>query len=244
MASEILRPGERLDDLLIKNLKIIQHEQEFCFSLDAVLLAHFVAVRSGATVIDLGAGTGVLGLLLLARGAGAVTGIELNPYMADMARRSISVNGLTEQAQIINADIRDVTGLLPGGETDLIISNPPYRPPGGGFVSPNSSVAMARHEISAGLFEFIAAARFLVKYRGRFAMVHLPERMAEILKAMSEAGLEPKRLRLVYPGPDKKPKFLLVEGVRGGKPGLDVLPPLYVYGPDGGYSPEIQAYYR
>jgi tRNA1(Val) A37 N6-methylase TrmN6 len=68
--------------------------------------------------------------------------------------------------------------------------------------------------------------------------------MAEILKAMSEAGLEPKRLRLVYPGPDKKPKFLLVEGVRGGKPGLDVLPPLYVYGPDGGYSPEIQAYYR
>lgn len=244
MASEILRPGERLDDLLIKNLKIIQHEREFCFSLDAVLLAHFATVRSGATVIDLGAGTGVLGLLLLARGAGAVTGVELNPYMADMANRSISVNGLAEQAKIINADIRDVAALLPSGETDLIISNPPYRPTGGGFVSPNSNVAMARHEISAGLLEFIAAARFLVKYRGRFAMVHLPERMAEILKAMSEAELEPKRLRLVYPGPDKKPKFLLVEGIRGGKPGLDVLPPLYVYGPDGGYSPEILAYYQ
>jgi tRNA1(Val) A37 N6-methylase TrmN6 len=98
--------------------------------------------------------------------------------------------------------------------------------------------------LTATLADVIAAARYLVKYRGRFALVHLPERMAEILKAMTDAGLEPKRLRLVHPYPDKKPKFLLVEGVRGARPGLEVLPPLFVYSAPGEYSREIMEYYQ
>jgi tRNA1Val (adenine37-N6)-methyltransferase len=244
MASDLLRPGERLDDLLISNLKIIQHEKEFCYSLDAILLAHFATIRPGVSAVDLGAGTGVLGLLLLARGAGSVTGVEINPAMADMAGRSARLNGLEERLKIFRADVRQVAELFPSGREELVIANPPYRPIGGGFVSPNHQVAVARHEVAGELADFIAAARFLVKYRGRFAMVHLPERLPEILKAMVDAGLQPKRLQLVYPSLERKPKFLLVEGIRGGKPGLDVLPPLFVYGADGQYSREIMAYYK
>jgi tRNA1Val (adenine37-N6)-methyltransferase len=238
-----LRPGERLDDLLIGNLKIIQHEKEFCFSLDAVLLAHFATIRPGWASADLGAGTGVLGLLLAARGAGQVTGVEINSYMAHMAERTIELNGLSERLHVVCADVREIKNVLNAGEMELVVANPPYRLQGGGLISSNDRIAAARHEISGRLEDFIAAASYLVKFRGRFAIVHLPERMPAVLQSMMKYGLEPKRLRLVYPSIEQKPKFLLVEGVRGGRPGLDVLPPLFIYGSDGNYSKEINAYY-
>lgn len=241
---KLLLPGERLDDLMIQGLKIIQQENEFCFSLDAVLLSHFAFVRQGASVVDLGAGTGVIGFLLITRGAGQVVGIEISPAMAQMAARSVELNGLTEQMRIIAGDFRQIDQLLPGGMAELVVSNPPYRVLGGGYINPNDKVARARHEITANLDDVIAAARYLVKYRGRFTMVHLPERMAEILKKMSDAGLEPKRLRLVYPNVSQKPNMLLVEGIRGAKPGLEVLPPLVVYQSDGSYCEEIREYYK
>lgn len=246
MASEqvVLKPGERVDDLIINNLKLIQHPEEFCFSLDAVLLAHFASVRQSGKVADLGAGTGVIGLLLVARGAAAVTGIELNPAMADMASRSAKLNGLEDKLRIINGDLRLITDLLPGGNFELVVSNPPYRPIGGGYISPNDQVAMARHELTASLTDIVAAARYLVKYRGRFAMVHLPERLAEITLAMCQAGIEPKRLQFVYPRVDKKPNMVLIEGVRGAKPGIDVLPPLLVYTTTGNYSENIMKLYE
>ena len=242
--NNLLYPGERLDDLLINNLKIIQCPDEFCFSLDAVLLAHFATRRVGQEAIDLGSGTGVLDFLLISRGAKQVTGVEISPKMADMATRSVLLNGLDEQIRIINGDLRSLKGVLPAGECELVLSNPPYRPVGGGYISPTSGVARACHELTANLADVVAAAKYLVKYRGRFAMVHLPERMAEILNVMSHEGLEPKRLQLVHPYANKKPNILLVEGIRGGKPGLDVLPPLIVYNADGRYSDEIMAYYE
>lgn len=239
-----LMPGERVDDLVINNLKLIQHPEEFCFSLDAVLLAHFASVRQNGTAIDLGTGTGVIGLLLLARGASTVTGIEINTEMADRAGRSARLNGLADRLHIINNDLRQVQELLPGGGFELVVSNPPYRPVGGGFLNPNDKVAMARHELTASLTDVVAAARYLVKYRGRFAMVHLPERLAEIMLAMCQAGIEPKRLQFVYPRVDKKPNMVLVEGVRGAKPGVEVLPPLLVYTADGNYSEDIMKLYE
>ncbi|WP_371376277.1 tRNA1(Val) (adenine(37)-N6)-methyltransferase [Sporomusa aerivorans] len=239
-----LKPGERVDDLIINNLKLIQHPDEFCFSLDAVLLAHFASLRPGGTAVDLGAGTGVAGLLLLARGAQAVTGIEISADMADMACRSACLNKLEDRLSIIHGDLRRIKELLPGGHYELIVSNPPYRSVGGGYISPNDRVAMARHEVTANLTEVVAAAKYLVKYRGRFAMVHLPERLAEITLAMCQAGIEPKRLQLVYPASNKKPNMVLIEGVRGAKPGLDVLPPLIVYTNNGCYSEEIMKFYR
>jgi len=241
---EPLLPGERLDDLLIGQLKIIQNESEFCFSLDAILLAHFVMVRQGASVVDLGTGTGVIALLLAARGAGQVVGVELSQPMAAMAQRSVILNELQDKVKIVQGDLCKVKGLLPSGHYDLVVSNPPYRPVGGGYISPNDKVAMAKHEVTATLQDVINGAKYLVKTRGRFAMIHLPERMTEILVAMSQAGLEPKRLQLVHSAIDKKPKMLLIEGIRAGQPGLEVLPPLIVYKPDGSYSDEIQKYYK
>jgi tRNA1(Val) A37 N6-methylase TrmN6 len=239
-----LLPGERLDDLLIDDLKIIQKEREFCFSLDAILLAHFASVRQGCAAVDLGAGTGVLGLLLVARGAANVVGVELSSHMMEMAQRSADLNGLNEQLSFLCCDVREIKqSSLASGQWDLVVSNPPYRKPGHGFISPTNGVAAAKHELKGTLRDFIAAARYLIKYRGRLAMVHLPERTAEVLKEMSDAGIEPKRLQLVYPAPGKRPKLLLVEGVRGGSPGIDALPPLFVYGADGRYSPEIMAFY-
>lgn len=240
----LLKPGERVDDLIINKLKLIQHPDEFCFSLDAVLLAHFASARQSGCAADLGAGTGVIGLLLIARGMASVTGIEINADMADMACRSAQLNRLADRLSIINGDLRRVQELLPSGGFELVVSNPPYRPVGGGYVNPNDRVAMARHELTASLTDVVAAARHLVKYRGRFAMVHLPERMAEIMVAMCEQGIEPKRLQLVYPRLNKKPNMVLIEGVRGAKPGIEVLPPLLVYKKDGNYSEDIMKLYE
>lgn len=239
-----LKSGERIDDLIINGLKLIQHPDQFCFSLDAVLLAHFASVRPGSTVVDLGTGTGVIGLLLLARGAGTVTGLEINSDMADMARRSARLNGLEDKFTILNGDLRQVKEYMPSGSIELIVSNPPYRPVGGGYINPNDKVAVARHELTANLAEVVAAAKYLVKYRGRFAMVHLPERLAEISVAMCQAGIEPKRLQFVYPAVNKKPNMVLIEGVRGANPGIDVLPPLIVYTTDGKYSEDINELYK
>ncbi|MDR7866101.1 MAG: tRNA1(Val) (adenine(37)-N6)-methyltransferase [Sporomusaceae bacterium] len=246
MANELLRPGERLDDLLIGELKIIQQAGQFRFSLDAVLLAHFATVKRGAAAVDLGAGTGVLGLLLAARGAKRVTGVEINPDMVDMANRSIAVNSLGDRLAVVWADVRAIPGgsLLEGRSCDLVVANPPYRPLGGGEVNPREELALARHEIAGGLDDFAKAAAFLLKEKGRMAMVHLPERLADVVGALRGAGVEPKRLRLVHPAPGKAAKLLLAEGVRGARPGLTVEPPLYIYGEDGRYSGEIMAYYR
>ncbi|CUH95446.1 hypothetical protein P22_1517 [Propionispora sp. 2/2-37] len=243
MNAERLYPGERIDDLQINNLKVIQHREEFCFSLDAVLLAHFATVRPDDRAVDLGTGTGVIALLLTARGINSITGVELNGLMADRAVRSVQLNRLEEKISILQADLRTLKGVLPAGGYGLVVSNPPYRPVGGGYLNPRDSMAMARHEITATLMDVILAARYLVKYRGRFAMVHLPERMPEILKVMSDAGIEPKRLQLVYPSCRKSPNMLLVEGIRGARPGLKVLPPFIVYRDDGGYSEEFLTYY-
>lgn len=240
-----LHDGERVDDLMVGHLKVIQHENEFCFSLDAILLSHFVTVRPEVRVVDLGTGTGVIAFLLTARGAGHVTGLELNPTTADMAARSVLLNQLEGKVSILRGDLCRVKELLPSEGYELVVSNPPYRPVKGGYLSSNDNVAKARHEVTATLQDVIHAARYLLKYRrGRFAMVHLPERMAEILTAMSQAGIEPKRLRLVYSSLDKEPVMLLVEGVKGAKPGLRVLPPLVVYKPDGSYSHEILQWYK
>ncbi len=241
----VIGPEERVDDLIIDQLKVIQHEEEFCFSLDAILLSHFATVKPDIKAVDLGTGTGVIALLLAARGAKHVTGVELSPSMADMAKRSVILNKLKEKVAIMQGDLCKVKDILPSDSYDLVVSNPPYRPVGGGYVSPNDKVAQAKHEVTATLNDVVNAARYLLKYRrGRFAMVHLPERMAEILTAMSRADVEPKRLQLVYSSIAKKPTMLLVEGIRGAKPGLEVLPPLVVYKPDGSYSNEIMQYYK
>lgn len=239
----VLYPGERLDDLAIDDLKIIQDDSAFRFSLDAVLLAHFATVRRGDRVVDLGTGTGVIPLLLTTReSVSEIVGIEIRPEVADRAARSVIQNGLSPKIRIVEGDLREVRTLLPGFRAELVTANPPYLPIGTGETSPREDVATARHEICSNLFDVVRAAAYLLGSAGRFAMVHRPNRLVEILGTMSGARLEPKRLQLVHPRAGKGPNLLLVEGIKDARQGLQVLPPLFVYDHEG-YSSEIKAIY-
>lgn len=240
----VLEAGERLDSLGINDWHVIQREDEFRFSIDAVLLAHFATVKIGALAADLGTGTGAVALFLLARGCNAITGYEIDPRMTGMANRTAALNGLSGRFQVISGDIRCMRELSPAGRFDLVTANPPYRMAFSGRVSPQAGLARACHEITAGLGDFIRAAAFILKFRGRLAMIHLPERLPDICGEMRSAGMEPKRMRLVHPMLDRSPKMVLIEAVKGARPGLSVMPPLAIYCSPGIYNQEILSYYR
>ena len=240
-----LNPGERLDSLGIKGWRIIQHTDEFRFSVDAVLLAHFATIKPACIAADLGCGTGAVALFLLARGCSSVYGIELEPRLVSMAQRTAKFNALDNRFRIIQGDIRTVRELGVAGAFDLVTANPPYRLPGTGRISPKRGLARACHETEASLDDFVKAAAFLLKFRGRLALIHLPERLPDLFVAMRSAGFEPKRMQLVQPLPAKAPTMVLVEAVRGARSGgLTVLPSLIQYRQSGVYSEEILAYYR
>lgn len=240
-----LQDGERIDDLGVRGWRIIQREDEFRFSLDAVLLANFATVRGDSRAVDMGTGTGAVGLFLLSRGVATVSGLELNPCLAGMAARTATLNSLSDRMQIICGDVKQIKSNYFAGAVDLVTANPPYRLPSSGQISPKTGVAMARHETAAGLREFVQAAAFLLRNRGRLAMIHLPERLTDICIEMRNAGLEPKRLRFVHPFSDRAPRMVLIESVKSGAhAGLSVMPPLVVYQARNIYHPEVMSYYR
>lgn len=199
-------------------------QSEGCFPLggDTLALGRFATVRRGWRVCDLGCGTGALGLLLLARADNLqLTGIELNPAAAQLARQGLAENNLT--GTVLTGDLRE-PGHLPPGAFDLMVSNPPW------FQTERGrSGGMARSEEACTLLDVCAAARRGLKNGGRFALVHRPERLADVMEGMRTAGIEPKRMQLVQHRPDSHPSAVLLEGVRQGKPGLEILPPQYLH---------------
>lgn len=244
MCDVTLNPDERLDDLLCGGKRIIQNTKEFCFSIDAVLLAHYPKCHKNWRVLDLGTGTGVMPLLM-ADEVKEIHAVELNPVMADLARRNVILNKLEEKIFVAEGDYRGIKDLYKPESFDLVIANPPYRPLLQGQLNNLSGVARARHEITATLADVVAAARYALKYHGRFAMVHLPERIGEIMVAMHENHIEPKRMQLVQPKPDKTSNLVLIEGVAYGNPGgLKVELPLIVHNADGSYTDEILKIYN
>ena len=237
-----LHRPERVDDLGLGGLRIIQHPRSFCFSLDAVLLAHFVRLRLQDQVVDLGAGNGAISLLLAARGARVVAAVELDKAAASRAARSIQLSRRSGQVQVHCGDYRQALPHLPGGIWDVVVANPPYFQPERGRSSLEKG--LARQEVTATLADVLKAARRLVRFRGRVALVHRADRMVDVLTAMREVKLEPKRLQLVQPREGAPANLLLIEGVHGGKPGLEVLPPLAVYEADGSYTAQLRACYE
>lgn len=233
--TDMLRPHERLDDLVLDGMKLIQRDDQFCFSIDTVLLAHFGPVLRGPA-LDLGTGTAAIPLILTARGATDVTGVELNPVMADIARRNAALNGRDDRIRIVEGDYRRIKEWSPSGYYSVVYANPPYREKSRGAYSETDGIRRARHEETATLDDVMEAVKYALKYRGRFRMVHITERLTDILESMRRHGVEPKTLQMIHGRPDKKAKLFLVEGVRGGSAGLDVLPPLIVHEADGSYS--------
>ena len=237
-----LGPHERLDDLMVRDRRLIQNEQEFCFSMDAVLLAHFPQGRGREQILELGTGTGVIPLLM-ADEAAHITAIELNPVMAELAVRNVRLNGLAENIQVLAGDYREIEKLIFRESFDLVVANPPYRPLGKGKGSTLTGVARARHEVTATLEDVCRAARFALRFGGRFALIHLPERLAEIFSCLQKYQLEPKRLRLVADRPGSRPRLALIEARQGGRSGLAVEPALFVREATGEYTRELLEIY-
>ena len=237
-----LRPHERIDDLSLGRRRIIQRTDEFCFSMDAVLLAHFPTLTGRERVLDLGTGTGVIPLLV-ADFAAHITAVELSSVQAGLAVRSVRLNHLTDKITVREGDYRDPPALFACGEYALVFSNPPYRPVTSGALSMGAR-ATARHEITATLADTVHAASYALRHGGRLAMVHLPERLSEIILALHAEHLAVKRLRMVQPRADRAPNLMLIEAVKGAAlTGMRHEPALIVRDAEGRYTEEIRSIY-
>lgn len=239
-----LKAGERIDQLMTVDLEIIQSSEVFSFSLDALLLNEFtyIPTRANVKIVDLCSGNGVIPLLLSQRTKGKIIGIELQERLADMAKRSVELNHLGGQIDILQADIAQALDYVDPDSVDVITVNPPYYAVDEtGRQNPNPHLAIARHEIHTNLDQVLSISSKLLKMNGRFFMVHRPERLVEIMDRMRAHRLALKQIQFVYPKKDRQANILLVEGIKDGKEtGLKVLPPLYIHGEDGQYLPEIR----
>ena len=240
----MLKPNERIDDLQRNNYKIIQDPERFCFGMDAVLLSEFAKAKEGDRVIDLGTGTGIIPILMEAKTrASDLTGLEIQPESADMARRSVELNHLESKIRIVTGDIKEASSLFGAATFDVVTSNPPYMTEHHGITNEKSPKAIARHELLCTLEDVISQAAKLLRPGGSFYMVHRPFRLVDIIVLMREYHLEPKRMKLVYPYIDKDPNMVLIEGLRGGRPRMTVEKPLIVYKEPGVYTDEIYEIY-
>ncbi|WP_334078062.1 tRNA1(Val) (adenine(37)-N6)-methyltransferase [Paenibacillus sanfengchensis] len=239
----VLYEKERVDDLLTHELGIIQSDEVFSFSMDAVLLARFAQIPGRGNVLDMCTGNGVIPLLLSTRSRANIEGIEIQPRLADMARRSVEMNGLTERIRIREGDLRELAKQKDRPVYDAITVNPPYMPLTSGDLKINPYQAIARHEIHCTLEEVIAAAMRLLRPGGKFFMVHKPQRLGEMMTLLRQYRLEPKVVRFVHSRIGAEANMVLMEALRDGKPDVRVQPPLIVYEESGNYCPEIMNIY-
>ena len=240
----VLKENERIDDLQRNGYRIIQNPDKFCFGMDAVLLSGFARAKEGSRVLDMGTGTGIIPILLAAKtGAAHLTGLEIQEESADMARRSVALNGLEKKIAIVTGDIKEAGDLFDAASFDVITCNPPYMTSKHGLTNPEDAKAIARHEILCTLEDVITQTARLLKPGGNFYLVHRPFRLAEIMVLLHACKLEPKRMQLVYPFVDKEPNMVLIEANRGGRPRMTVEKPLIVYKEPGVYMPEIYDIY-
>ena len=249
-AQELLRPGEKIDDLQRSGLRIIQDPARFCFGMDAVLLTGFIQDGIGGRsmahedLLDLGTGTGIIPLLMSAKSdCRHLIGLEIQPDSAEMAMRSVKLNGIEDRVRILQGDIKEADALFAPASFGIVTCNPPYMIGGHGLQNPESPKAIARHEVLCDFDDVARAAERLLKSGGHFYLVHRPFRLAEIMTTLRDHGLEPKRMRLVYPYVDREPNMVLLDCVRGGRPRLSVEKPLIVYKAPGKYTEEIYEVY-
>ncbi len=235
---------ERIDDLQYKGLKIIQNTDGFCFGVDSVLLTEFAKdMKKNKTIVDLGTGTGIIGILLSKKvEASKVIGIEIQKDVAEMASRSVELNNLQNIMQILNEDVKSLS--LEKNSFDYVVTNPPYKKIGTGIINKEDKQIISRHETTVNLDEWLKVASNLLKDNGAIYMVHRPERLNEIIENLRKYRLEPKRIRFVYPKVSKDANLVLIKAVKYANSFLKVEKPLIIYNEDGSYTDEILKIYE
>jgi len=239
-----VKQGETVEDLNLQGLSIIQKEKGFRFGVDAVLLSDFAHVRKNDRVMDFCSGTGIVPILLYGKTkAGEIHGIEIQEEFAEMADRSIRLNGIDHNVQMHLGDLKDQELLKSLGNFNVVTANPPYKKVNSGIINETDALTIARHEVAVTLEDLISASRKVLKDQGRLYLIHRPERLADLISLMRKYRIEPKRIRMVYPNTKKPPTMVLIEGVRDGGAFLKVEAPLFIYDDEGNYSDEIRRIY-
>jgi len=237
--------GERLDTLENGKRFVFQKPQHFCFGMDAVLLAQLTKVKAGDLVCDFGTGSGIIPLILSGRRDDLkIIALEIQKDMADMAQRSVFMNGMQNQISVLEADFCTASSLFGSGVFSLIVTNPPYRPLKRGLINPVHEKAVARHELQGDLEKWVQEAARLLKPMGRLAMVYRPQRLVELITVLKANQLEPKRMILIQPKSNRAPNLVFLESVKGANPEIIVERPLIIYHQTGEYTDELWSIYQ
>jgi len=236
------RPDETLDS--IRDIRLFQSKKGYRFSVDALLLEDFIPSGRFKKGIELGAGSGIISILLSKRLKGAkITAVEIQSSLAKRAERNVKLNGLDKKIEILNKDIKELKTIFPPNSFDLAFSNPPFRKVRTGLLSIDNERKIARHEIKMGLNELIDIASYLLKNTGRFFLIYHPFRLIELVCILQKRHLEPKRMRFVHSRLGEEAKMVMIEASKGAGTWLKIEPPLYVYKKGNEYTDEMKRIY-
>ena len=240
-----IRNDEKLDELFDGHLKIIQKKEGYRFSIDAILLACFASRLSADSIIDLGTGSGIIPIVLARKtSAFTIVGVEVQKAMADMAGRTVVLNGFSERVSILHEDLRALRSHFTASSFDLVVSNPPYYPVKDGRINPDGEKAIARHEIMANVEDVIKVSHYLVTPSGLVVIIFPARRIVDLLFKLRESGLEPKLIQVIYSQKQGEGKLVIVESSKGGNPEVEIKEPFFVYKAEGDYSEEMQKIYN
>ena len=231
-------------DLLLSGFQLFQDEREFKFSIDAILLAHFGSAKPNKRYLELGTGTGVIPHVLYHRGARHVVGVDCNPRVIELAKRSVLHNDIAEAVSMVELDYMSDAGKVYYGKFDGIYINTPYFEPQSGLLSEAENVALALHEQRYAMKDILLQAQRYLKFGGTLWMIYTSPRLESLVGAIEQTQFSIKRMRFVHRNRHTVSKLVLLELKYGGKQGMIVEPPLYIYDVDGSYSDEVQAYYE
>ncbi len=241
----LVKKDETVDEFFEGQLKILQKEKGYRFSVDAFLLSHFTDLGPRDRVIDLGTGSGVISLILACRYPSVnALGVEIQEELADMARRSAMLNKLDQRVKMQVGDVKNIKKNFEPQSFDAVVFNPPYRRLNAGRINPNHEKAVARHEIKGTIHEFLTAAKYLLKDGGSVSVIYPASRGIELLVSMRNNGIEPKKIRVVYSNCHSSAEFCLVRGIKKGGEELEIMPPFFIYKDEGTYSDEMKGVFN
>jgi tRNA1Val (adenine37-N6)-methyltransferase len=233
---------ETLDEILEGRIRIFQKKKGYRFSIDVILLSHFISLKPHISVIDLGTGSGIIPIILSNHYPHIQwLGLEIQEHLAALALKNVDLNGLKDRIRIIKGDVRKIEKLFPAHSFDAIVFNPPYRKMNSGRINPLIEKAIARHEIKGSLKEFLQAARYLARTGGKIFTIFPAKRLAELICLFRENKIEPKRMKMVFSDEDKTAEFVLVEGRAEGSEELKIEPSIFIYDQEKRYTKQMQA---